>query len=78
MATIVGVLAEAALTIIYILFTDHFDSLISNVVSSISITDRYTNFTLGILDVSALIYYLSVSFLFVYVTIQRIQKKRYN
>ncbi len=78
MATIVGVLAEVALTIIYILFTDHFDSLISNVVSSISITDRYTNFTLGILDVSALIYYLSVSFLFVYVTIQRIQKKRYN
>lgn len=78
MAALVGFVAETALTTVYLLFTDRFDHLITNAAGAISITDRYQNFTLGILDVSALIYYLSVSFLFVYVTIQRIEKKKYN
>lgn len=74
----IGLAAEAVLVTFYLLFTDRFTSLISNILESISITDRYSNFTLGIFDVSALVYYLSVSFLFVFITIQRIQKKRYN
>lgn len=74
----IGLLAEAVLVTFYLLFTEHFTNLISNVLESISITDRYSNFTLGVFDASALVYYLSVSFLFVFITIQRIQKKRYN
>ncbi|MCH5252373.1 MAG: ABC transporter permease [Lachnospiraceae bacterium] len=75
---LIGILAEAALVALYILFTDKFDSLLGNTLSSISIVDRYSNFALGIFDVSALVYYISVSFLFVFITIQRIKKKRYN
>lgn len=78
MAALIGVVAEIALVIIYIMFTEQFDGLLGNILSSISIVDRYTNFTLGIFDVSALVYYISVSFLFVFITIQRIKKKRYN
>ncbi len=78
LTTLIGVLAEAALVTFYILFTDKFDGLIGNTLSSISIVDRYSNFALGIFDVSALVYYISVSFLFVFITIQRIKKKRYN
>ena len=78
LSSFVGIVLEVALVVIYVLFTDKFDSLISKGVTAISITDRFTNFTLGILDVSALIYYLSVCFLFVFLTVQRIKKKRYN
>lgn len=74
----IGLISEAVLVTVYILFTDRFTSLISNVLEHISITERYSNFTMGIFDGSALVYYLSVSFLFVFITIQRIQKKRYN
>ena len=52
--------------------------MIGNVLGQISITDRYQNFTYGIFDVSALAYYVSVAFLFVFITIQRIKKKRFN
>jgi len=72
------VLAEAALVILFLLKTESFDGLIGNVLSQISITDRYQNFTYGIFDVSALVYYISVAFLFVFITIQRIKKKRFN
>lgn len=78
LAALIGILAEIALTAVFILNTEAFDNLLGNTLSSISIIDRYNNFTLGIFDVSALIYYLSVSFLFVFITIQRIKKKRWN
>ena len=78
LAGIIGVLAEAALVILFLLKTESFDGLIGNVLSQISITDRYQNFTYGIFDVSALVYYISVAFLFVFITIQRIKKKRFN
>lgn len=78
LSALIGILAEVALTITFILNTEAFDNLLGNTLSSISIVDRYNNFTLGIFDVSALIYYLSVCFLFVFLTIQRIKKKRWN
>ncbi len=78
LSALVGILAEIGLTVTFILNTEAFDNLLGNTLSSISIVDRYSNFALGIFDVSALIYYLSVCFLFVFITIQRIKKKRWN
>lgn len=78
LSAVIGVVAEIGLTITFILKTEAFDNLLGNVLGSISIVDRYSNFALGIFDVSALIYYISVSFLFVYITIQRIKKKRWS
>lgn len=78
LAAAVGLATEGLLAAAYLFFSDRFTNPISNILEHISITDRYSNFTLGIFDGSALIYYLSVSFLFVFLTIQRIQKKRYN
>lgn len=77
-SALVGILAEIVLTTVFIFNTEAFDNLLGNTLSSISIVDRYSNFSLGIFDVSALIYYLSVCFLFVFITIQRIKKKRWN
>lgn len=78
LTALIGILAEVALFVTFIMYTDKFDGLIGSALSAISITDRYSNFVLGIFDVSALLYYVSVSFLFVFITIQRIKKKRFN
>lgn len=78
MSAVIGIVAEIALTVTFILKTEVFDGLLGNVLDSVSIIERYDNFTLGIFDVSALIYYVSVSFLFVFITIQRIRKKRWS
>lgn len=78
LSAIIGGVAEVALVTLYFLFTTRFDALIGNVLAAVSIVERYNNFLLGIFDVSALVYYISVCFLFVFMTIQRIKKKRYN
>ena len=77
-SALIGIVAEVVLAVLYIFFTSKFDGLLYKVLSAISFTDRYTNFTYGILDLSALFYYLSVCFLFLFLTVQRIKKQRYN
>lgn len=46
--------------------------------SSLSVFDRMANFTGGILDVEAIVYYISVSFLFVFLTVQSLEKRRWS
>ncbi len=75
-SALTGIIAEAVLTAFFILKTEAFDGLLKSALDSISVVERYDNFLLGIFDVSALIYYVSVSFLFVFITIQRIKKQR--
>ncbi len=76
-SALLGIIAEVALTVTFIFRTEAFDGLLGNTLDSISIIERYNNFMLGIFDVSALIYYVSVCFLFVFITIQRIKKQRW-
>lgn len=78
LSAIIGVAAEVLLAVTYFFFTEKFDALIGNTLGAVSFIERYENFILGIFDVSALVYYISVSFLFVFLTVQRIKKKRYN
>lgn len=76
-SALLGIIAEIALTVTFVFRTEAFDGLLGNTLDSISIIERYNNFMLGIFDVSALIYYVSVCFLFVFITIQRIKKQRW-
>lgn len=78
LAVLAGLVLETVLTVFYCLGASKFDNLLVNVMNNISIVEQYNDFTLGIFNVSALVYYISVSFLFVFLTIQRIKKKRYN
>ncbi len=77
-AGLIGILMEGGLTAAFVINREWFDSLLGKVISSISIIDKYNNFMVGIFDVSALIYYISVAFLFLFITIQRIKKKRWS
>ncbi len=77
-SALIGVVAEAALVVIYFVKPTLYDGLIVKILSWFSVIDRFDNFTLGILDVTSLIYYLSIIVLFVFLTIQAIKRKRWN
>lgn len=62
-------------------------SLLEGVVSSeflraimswFSILSRFTNFSFGIFDIPALIYYVSISFVFLFLTVRVLEKRRWN
>lgn len=72
------VVGEAAFAAIYFLHPSFYDGLIGNIAGWFSVVDRYSDFSLGIMNVSSLVYYISVVFVFLFLTIMRIKKKRWS
>jgi len=70
--------AEIALTLTYIIKPAIFDGLVSRVFNWFSVIARFDNFTQGILNLSSVIYYVSVMFLFMFLTVQAIKKRRWS
>ena len=75
---ILAVIGEVVVWGIYIAKSAVYENLLSKVADAFAIRSRYSDFELGILKYDAIVYYISVSFLFVFLTVQIIKKKRFN
>lgn len=74
----IGVVGEAAIVAIYLLKPTLFDGAVIAVFEWVSVNARYSPFYYGIFDLSAVVYYISIAFLFIFLTIQAIKKKRWS
>lgn len=69
----------AAALITYLVKSSLFESLLSNWLGKLYLTAVLDNFSTNYLfDISGLVYYLSVIFVFVFLTIQTLQKRRWS
>lgn len=75
LAVIAGVIFIGAL---YFINQDLFINLIARSLSWFSLTRRFADFPMGILKLNAVIYYLSFSGFFLFLTSQRIEKQRWS
>lgn len=73
-----AVIGEAAIWIIYAVKSSLYESLLTNILNTLALPTRFDDFSLGILNYDAIVYYVSIAFLFVFLTIQMIKKKRFN
>ncbi len=48
------------------------------VISWISVVDRFENFSQGIFDISAIVYFVSLAFLFIFLTVRVYEKRRWS
>ena len=53
-------------------------TFLTNVISFISVYDRYSDFTSGLFSLSSIVYYISVAVVFVFLTIRVIEKRRWS
>lgn len=74
---ILGVILEVALGAMFLLKRELFGDL-SGFLGILDCTARYDDFVSGLLDVKAIVYYLSVVGLFLFLTVQSVQKRRYS
>lgn len=74
----VCIVAEAACTIVYVVKKGVYEGLITKILDWLAVSEKYENFALGIIDYPALIYYLSIIFIFNFLTIQAMKKKKFN
>lgn len=75
---VLAVVGEAVIWGIYIAKSSIFENLLSKVADVFVVSSRYADFELGILKYDAIVYYLSVVFIFIFLTIQVIKKKRFS
>lgn len=75
-----GVMAvcEVILAVLYKSYKTSFEGLFGKIIGWIAIYERCANFYNGIFDLTAVIYFLSVIFLFVFLTVQAVEKRRWS
>jgi len=77
-AVATGVVLIAGCVLAYLANPGIFEGTIPSLLSSLALFDRMTSFQNGMFDLTAIIFYLSVITLFVYLTVQSMEKKRWN
>lgn len=78
MAYIIAIAAEAVIFVLYFVKPSLFAGAFNKVLSSISLFDRFNTFVSGMFDISSVVYYLSVIFLFVFFSVQAVEKRRWS
>lgn len=74
----IGLLGAIIITVIYLVDSSFYDGIIVRTFGWISLLDRYQEFSLGILSLSPIIYYISFSSAFIFLTVRVLEKKRWS
>ncbi len=69
---------EAALTVVYLLKGEVLEGTVEKVLGTLSVMSVYNNTISGVLELRMPVYYLSIAFVFCFLTYQNIRKRRYS
>ncbi len=75
---LVLVLCLAAVGVVWLVNPDSLATLLPDLMSRLSLFERFYTFVNGVFDVTAIVYYLSVAAFFLFLCVQSWEKKRYN
>ncbi len=73
-----AIIAEIILIIVYMNNRAAFAGLFPKVLASLSIYDVYYRLSIGIFDITAVVYFLSIMAVCLFLTVQSLDRKRYN
>lgn len=77
-AAIVFAIGEVVLTAVYLFNGAFFENTVYKVLSPLALTNKYYVALGGVLRLELPVYYLSIAFVFCFLTCQNIRKRRYN
>ena len=77
-SAVVCVVGEIALVIVYVVNSSFFSGGIQKVLDIFNLSSHYENFTNGVFDVTGIVYFISVVAICLFLTMQSIQKRRWN
>ena len=77
-AAAAAVALEAVNVVLYFSDPSLFEGAFGKALRAVSLFDRFYNFIYGVFDLSAIVYYLTFSALFVFLTVQVVEKRRWS
>ena len=75
---IVGMVLIIALAAIYLIDSTVYEGLLSDVMKALSLFERFSDFVNGVFNLTGIIFYLTVIGLFLFLSVQSLEKRRYN
>jgi ABC-2 type transport system permease protein len=75
---LVGVVLEAALVVTYVLTGTSFEGVFPEIMEQLSLFERFYNFVDGIFDVTSVVYFLTVIGVFLFLSVQSMEKRRWS
>ena len=73
-----GLALSTACVALYILAPESIEGLLPGIMSTLSLFERFYVFVNGVFDLEAVVFYLSVIGFFLFLTVQSLEKRRYN
>lgn len=74
----VGFALAAVSVALYIIAPDSIEGLLPDIMSALSLFERFYVFVNGVFDLKAVVFYLSVIGFFLFLSVQSLEKRRYN
>ncbi len=78
LAVAVGLPLMAVVVFAFYVDSSLFEGLLPKVMSALSLFERLNVFVNGVFDLTAVVYYLSVAAFFLFLSVQSLEKRRYN
>ncbi len=78
LAFVVCLVLMAAVAVCYLTDSAAFEGLLPKVMSALSLFERFNAFVNGMFDLTAVVYYGSVIAFFLFLSVQSLEKRRYN
>jgi ABC-2 type transport system permease protein len=77
-ALAVGLVLEAALIVWYVVSGSSFEGLFPEIMEKLSLFERFYTFVNGVFDVTSLVYYVTVIGVFLFLSVQSMEKRRWS
>ena len=78
MAYGMGLILIALLSVLYYTDSAAFEGLLPDIMTKLSLFERFYVFVNGVFDMTAIVYYLTVIAFFLFLSVQSLEKRRYN
>ncbi len=77
-AAVVGGILAVVLIALFVLNQTMFEGLLPNIMTQLSLFERFYKFVNGVFDLTGIVYYVTVIVFFLFLSVQSLEKRRYN
>lgn len=74
----VSLVLMVSVCVTYFVDSTKFEGLLPGIMTKLSLFERFYTFVNGVFDMTAIVYYLTVIVFFLFLTVQSLEKRRYN
>ena len=77
-STMLFAVIAVATAVTYLINSTLFEGLVPNIMSKLSLFDQFSSFVNGAFDMEAMVFFISVIVFFLFLSVQSLEKRRYN